>query len=302
MMTTVSGFSAVRNARPTTAIALVLAAMFAFAVMDGMTKILSRTLPIPEIMWVRNIVFCGLALSLLKVKGLPLRATARSGRPWLQLARALLVIVESAVFMLAFKLMPIGDVHAIAAVAPLLVVALSVPILGERVGWRRWTAVLAGFAGVLLIVRPGFETIQPPVLIALLAAALWGFYQVLVRLCARVDRHETTSLWTAVVGFLATSLVGPAVWVWPDQTGWLMLGAIALLGGFAHMALIGALGMTQPSLLQPYNYTLFIWAVVVGYVLFGDVPDRWTWAGAAIIVTSGIYVWWRERGLSASRQ
>ena len=281
--------------QPARAIVLVLMAMFTFAVMDGMAKILQRSLPIPQIMWVRNIVFCTLALSLMRAQGLPLRATWNSQRPWLQLARALLQIIESATFLIAFRLMPLADVHAIAAMAPLLVVGLSVPILGEHVGWRRWLAVLAGFSGVLLIVRPGFERITPSISIALLGACLWALYQIMVRLCSRSDASQTTSLWTAVVGLLATTLVGPALWVWPDTQGWLMLSGIAVLGTFSHMALINAYSLTQPSLLQPYNYTLFIWAVVVGYALFGDIPDAWTWAGATIIIASGIYVWNRER-------
>ena len=117
----------------------------------------------------------------------------------------------------------------------------------------------------------------------------------MVRLCSRVDRSETTQLWTATVGLLASSLAGPTVWVWPDTPAWFSLGAIALLGSMAHIAFIRALGMTQPSLLQPFNYTLFVWAVVVGYLMFGAVPDAWTLAGAALIIASGIYAWHRER-------
>ena len=285
--------------RATLAIVMVLAIMFAFAVMDGLTKILSQTLPIPQILWVRNIVFAGLSMTMLhaecRARNWSLKSLARSQRPLLQFSRALLLIVESAIFMLAFKLMPIGDVHAVAAVAPLLVVALSVPLLGEKVGPRRWLAVLVGFAGVLLIIRPGFAKIEPPVLIALLGASMWGAYQVMVRMCSRVDRSETTTLWTALVGLGATTCFGPFVWVWPTMQGWLMLGAIAVLGSVAHTTFIRALGMTQPSLLQPYNYTLFVWAVLVGYLFFGDIPDRWTLTGAAIIIASGVYVWHRER-------
>ncbi len=285
--------------RSTVAIAMVLAIMFAFAVMDGLTKILSQTLPIWQIMWVRNVVFAGLSITMLytecKAQNRSVLSLAYSRRPLLQFSRALLLIIESAIFMLAFKLMPIGDVHAVAAVAPLLVVALSVPLLGEHVGPRRWLAVLVGFAGVLLIIRPGFATIEPPILVTLLGASMWAVYQVMVRMCSRVDRSETTTLWTALVGLAATTCISPYVWVWPDATGWLMLGAIAVLGSIAHTTFIRALGMTQPSLLQPYNYTLFVWAVVVGYLFFGDIPDRWTLTGAAIIIASGIYVWHRER-------
>jgi uncharacterized membrane protein len=246
------------ESRSVVAIGLVLAAMFAFAVMDGLTKILTDTLPIPQILWVRNIVFAAMAIALLRGqnRNSSLVALARSATP--------------------------------------------VPMLGEKVGPRRWAAVMVGFAGVLLIVRPGFEKIEPTVLIALLGAAMWSLYQIMVRQCSRVDRPETTSLWTALVGLGASTLVGPASWVWPDTKGWAMLAAIALMGSMSHIALIRALGMTQPSLLQPYNYSLFVWAVVVGYLFFGDVPDRWTLAGAAIVIASGLYAWHRERVRAAA--
>lgn len=283
--------------RAALAIGLVLAVMLAFAIMDGLTKMLSQKLPIPQIIWVRNIAFTVLALSLLRAQypGRSLLSLARSGRPALQFGRALLLVLECGVFMVAFRMMPLADVHAVAAASPLLVVALSVVMLGERVGPRRWIAVLVGFAGVLLIVRPGFDRIEPAVLIVLLGTAMWALYQILVRICARVDRSETTSLWTAVVGLGAASLVGPAVWVWPDAEDWLLLCTIAVLGGIAHIGFIKALSLTQPSLLQPYSYTLFVWAVAVGYVLFGHVPDAWTLCGAGVIIASGIYVWYRER-------
>lgn len=289
--------------RPAIAIAMVLAAMLGFAVMDGVTKQLSQTLAIPQILWVRNIVFTALSLALLRAQqpDQPLRLLANSERPWLQFVRALILVIESGIFMLAFRMMPLADVHAIAAVAPLLVVGLSVPVLGEWVGPRRWAAVAVGFAGVLLIIRPGSQTISPPMLVALLGAAMWAAYQLMVRICARFDRSETTSLWTAMVGLGAATLVGPPSWIWPDLSGWIMLAVISLLGSMAHTVLIRALGMTQPSLLQPYFYTLFVWAVVVGYVMFGDVPDRWTISGALIVIASGVYVWHRERVRAAGK-
>ena len=284
-------------ARSRLAIVLVLAAMATFAFMDGMTKILSQSLPIPQILWFRSLVFTAVAIYLLQrqSRGQSLWALARSQRPLLQTFRALLLMVESGMFMIAFKLMPIADVHAVAAVAPLLVVALSVPMLGEKVGPRRWAAVAVGFLGVLLIIRPGFEKLEPPVLIVLAGAVLWALYQVLVRLCARSDRAETTTFYTALVGLAATTLVGPPSWLWPDATGWALLIAIAIMGSIGHVAFILALGMTQPALLQPYNYTLFVWAVAAGFLMFGHVPDTMTLVGAAIIIASGLYVWHRER-------
>jgi drug/metabolite transporter (DMT)-like permease len=290
--------------RTTLAIGLTLIAMFAFALMDGLTKLVTQSLPVPQVLWVRNIVFTLFALALLKWQypDKAIRALATSARPGLQLLRGLLLVIESAVFMLAFKLMPLADVHAVASAAPLMVVALSVPVLKEKVGPRRWAAVLVGFVGVLMIVRPGFQELATPILAALAGAFLWATYQLLVRIASRVDQPATSSLWTAMVGLGATSVIGPLSWVWPDANCWMLLIVVALLGSVAHASLIAALGMTEPSSLQPFTYSLFVWAVVVGYVMFGDVPDRWTFAGATVIISSGIYVWYRERVRAAEIQ
>ncbi len=279
--------------RPGLAIVMMLGSMLAFASMDGLSKLLVQQLPIPQILWVRYILFTLFVAILLRRKGLG--AALQSGQPVLQTLRALLIIIENGLFVLAFAYLPLADVHAIAAVSPLVVVALSVPLLGEVVGPRRWLAVIAGFIGVLVIVRPGFATLTWPIAIPLVAALLWGLYQVLVRMCARTDTGETTWAWSAVIGLGATTLVGPFVWVWPDAVGWSLLVAIAILGSAAHFTLIKALEFWEAGALQPYSYTLLVWAVVIGFVVFGHMPDGWTLAGAAIVIASGLYAWHRER-------
>lgn len=281
-----------RNAT-TLGIILTLVSMLGFASMDAVSKVLGQTLPIPQILWVRYVIFSLLAIALLRHLGL--RKVAQSGQPLLQAARALLIVVENGLFVLAFTYLPLADVHAIAAVSPLIVVALSVPLLGEKVGLRRWLAVAAGFAGVLLIVRPGFQVIDWPIAIALGAAVLWGVYQLLVRLCSRTDSSETTWLWTALVGLVATTAVGPFYWRWPDAQGWSLLVAIALLGSAAHWALIRALGLAEASVLQPFSYGLLFFAALIGFLAFGDSPDAWTSTGALVIIASGLYAWHRER-------
>jgi drug/metabolite transporter (DMT)-like permease len=206
----------------------------------------------------------------------------------------LLIIAENGVFVLAFTMMPLADMHAIAAASPLIVVALSVPLLGEKVGVRRWLAVLGGFVGVLIIVRPGFQALDWRLGVAATGTILWAVYQILVRMCARTDSSDTTWAWTAVVGLAATSTVGPFIWVWPDLHGWMLLLAIAALGTLSHLALIKALGYAEAGALQPYGYTLLVWAAVIGFLMFGDVPDAWTIAGASVVILSGLYAWQRE--------
>ncbi len=272
---------------------LTVVAMLGFASMDAISKWLVADSPIGPMMWIRYAVFCVFAWAIVRRQGL--RAALRTRRPVLHAGRALLAVVESAVFVLAFKYMPLADTHAIAATSPLIVIVLGVLFLGERVDGARWLAVLAGFVGVLLIVRPGFRTLDWTVFIPLVGAALWGAYQILVRLCAREDSPDTTLVWSALTAFVATSFVGPIGWEWPDATGWGLLIAIAILGAVAHYALIRALDYAEASTVQPYRYTLLVWVAILGVVVFGDVPDGWTLAGATIIVASGFYTWWRDR-------
>jgi drug/metabolite transporter (DMT)-like permease len=274
-------------------VVLILVATFCFASMDAMSKVLAETYAITQILWVRALVFTAFAIWVVRRNGVG--ATLRSARPWLQGLRAVLLVIESGVFVLAFKLLPLADAHAIAAAAPLFVMALSVPLLGEQVGPRRWLAVIAGFIGIMIIVRPGFQEITWPILVPLLGAFLWAFYQILLRLCARTDSSDTTLLWTACGGLAATTLVAPLSWTPPDATASVLLIVLSLLGSFAHLAMIKAFERAEASALQPFLYSLVVWAAVIGYIVFGDIPDRWVMLGATIIVASGLYAWHRER-------
>ena len=278
----------------THAITVMLIAMFLFACMDAVNKHLSYSYAIVQILWVRYVFFLGFAALVARHRTRVLVAL-RSRAVWLQIARAILLILEIGVFVLALHYLPLADVHAIAAVTPLLVTALSVPILGERVGWRRWAAVVAGFIGVLIIVRPGFTALDWRILLPLLGALLFALYQIMLRVVARYDKPETTLLYSAAVGTIVLSLVGPFDWRTPDAEGWMLLALAGLLGSCAHFALTKALELGEASRLQPYGYTLMVWAAVVGFLAFGQFPDAWTVMGGVLIAASGLYVFARER-------
>jgi drug/metabolite transporter (DMT)-like permease len=279
-------------------ILLVIAASFGFASMDAMSKVLAQDHAILQILWFRYMVFTVFALAIARRRGV--WRTLISQRPWLQAFRALLLVAENAVFVLAFRYLPLADVHALGASAPLMVVALSVVLLGETVGIRRWSAVLVGFVGVLIIIRPGLQEIEWPLLIPLVGALMWALYQILVRLCSRTDGSDTTLLWSALVGLAATSVTGPFVWVPPDREAWVLLIVLAVAGSLAHYALIKGLQLAEASAVQPYTYTLLVFAAFWGLAVFGDIPDAWTILGAVIIVGSGLYTWYRERQLARS--
>ncbi|QQS13160.1 MAG: DMT family transporter [Rhodospirillales bacterium] len=287
-----------RRQRPALGAAFTVASMFGFASMDAMSKWMVADYAIGQVLWIRYAFFCLFAWFVVRRTGL--RAAARTTRPLLQAGRALLAVVESAVFVLAFAYLPLADTHAVAATSPLIVIALGVLFLGERAGAARWLAVGAGFIGVLLIVRPGFQTLDWPLLLPSLGAVLWGAYQILVRLSARDDAPETTLVWSAFVAFAATTLVGPWQWRWPDPLGWALLAGIALVGALAHFALIKALDYAEAGSVQPYSYTLLVWATVLGALVFGDIPDGWTLLGATVIVASGLFTWWYDMRRRAS--
>jgi drug/metabolite transporter (DMT)-like permease len=268
-------------------------AMLGFAGMDAISKWIVVDYAIGQMMWIRYAIFCLFAWFVVRRRGL--LTAARTQRPWLQGGRSLLAVVESAVFVLAFLYLPLADTHAVAATSPLIVIALGALFLGERAGVARWLAVAVAFVGMLMIVRPGLRDLDWPMLLPLLGALLWAAYQVLVRLCSRTDSPDTTLVWSAFVAFGATTLVGPWQWLWPDAMGWILLIAIALLGALAHYALIKALDHAEAGAVQPYSYTLLVWAAVLGALVFGDIPDHWTIAGAAVIVASGLYTWHHDR-------
>lgn len=272
---------------------LTVLSMLLFAVMDSMSKLLVRDYPISEAMWIRYMIYTAFALLMARPHGI--RRVARSTRPWMQAARSLLALVEGATFVVAFRYLPLADTHAIAAASPLMVVALSAPLLGERIGLHRWLSVLTAFAGVMLIVRPGFASFSWPLLIPLLGALLWAVYQLMVRFLARDDRPETTLLWSAATGLVALTLIAPWEFQWPAPKAWLFLGAVGVLGSLAHYALIKALDFAEASAVQPHGYTLLVFAALMGWLVFGDVPGLWTILGACIVVLSGLYTWARER-------
>lgn len=274
-------------------ILLVLLATAAFGWMDACSKTLAGRLDPVQILWVRYALSLPFVLLMAAPRGIV--STARSSRPWLQLARAFVIVVEMTLVVAAYRTLPLADAHAIFAVTPLLVTALSMPLLGEPVGWRRWLAVLIGMLGVLVIVRPGLGVVQPGALLALLCAAIYAAYQVMTRIVGRTDSARTTMLWQIGAGTVMLSLVGPWFWTSPTGTEWLLLLAIALLGLVGHWALVQALAQAPAVVLQPFSYAMLPWAAFTGWLVFGDLPDGWTVIGALIVVGGGLYAAYRER-------
>lgn len=280
-------------------IAFALLAAFTFAAMDGVAKHLIGTYDVLQVMWIRYIFFMAFGTALAVRQGGGLRQAIRSRRPGLQLLRSLILLFEVAGFLLSFKYLALADAHAIASTAPLFVTALAWPLLGERVGPVRWGAVLVGCAGVLIIIRPGAGVFGWAALIPLVTALTFALYQITTRLLSRVDSPAASMFYMGVVGFVLLTAVAPFVWTPPSAADWALLLLIGTLGCAAHWFLILALQAAPAAIIQPFNYTLIPWAVLVGFVLFGDLPDGWTIAGAALVAASGLFILARERRLQA---
>lgn len=273
---------------------LCLLAMVVFACQDAITKHLAQSYAVPQFIMVRYLAFSAFAVLYLRSRG-ELGGAFKAWRVWLQITRSLLIVAEIAVFALALRHLGLAETHALFATFPLMVTALSVPLLRERVGPRRWAAVCVGFLGTLVILRPGLGVFQPAAAIALVAALGFALYNITTSLASRRDRFATSMLYMAVVGAVAATVAGVPVWRTPDALGWALMGLLSVTGICGHLLLIRALEYAPASVLQPFNYTLLVWATIVGLIVFGEFPDQWTMVGAGMIVASGLYVIFRER-------
>ncbi len=278
----------------TRAIWLLCGTMIIIGTMDAISKVLVADLAVGQILAVRYWMFFGVAVWMAH-RSIGLRTAYRSKQPWVQIVRSAILMAEMALFIQAFAYMHLADVHAVAAAAPLLVMVLAALFLGEQIGPHRKTAVLIGFAGVLVIVRPGSGVFGWVAALPVLATIGWAAYQVLLRQVSGYDRSETTVLYTATVGLVVYSIAGLAVWQAPTAGQWLMLAAVGVMGSAGHILLVKAYEQAPASALQPFNYGLPLWAVVIGWIVFDHVPDAWTFAGGGLVISGGLYALWRER-------
>lgn len=293
--TTARAAAAAPTANHLRGILLMLAVGFSFTVLDATAKHLTQSLPVMEIAWGRYLFH--LAVLPLFLGGQSLRSAFRSARPGLQILRSAFLLCSTVFFFVAVKYIPLADATAIGFVSPLLVTALSVPLLGEQVGIRRWVAVTVGFASVVLIIRPGFGMVHWAMSLPLLTASCFALYQITTRILSRSDSAPTTYFFSAIVGLAVTTASLPSVWVAPSFWEWVCLIFLGSAGGFSHYLLIRAFTIAPASLLAPFAYAQLIWSTTIGFLWFGDFPDLWTIGGGVIICLSGLYVIYRERRL-----
>ena len=278
-----------RRARRAGAAWMLLAAS-CIAIVDGIAKYLTLTINGVQVVWGyvgASLIFL-LAVTL--ARGVSPVSLARTRRPWLQVARAASLVCSLSALFVSLRYLPLAVATTVSFTAPLMIAALSGPILGERVGAKRWLAVLVGMVGASLVVRPGTDVFHWASLLTLLGAFFFALFNIATRVLGGFDRPLTTVLYTFVVSTALVSLAMPFVWVAPTASQWLLFAATGLLGFTAHFSLARSLVLADASAVAPLHYVRLLWAIGIGLVVFGHAPDAWTLAGGALIVASGVYV------------
>lgn len=276
-------------------IALMVATTIVFALQDGISRHLAGEYNALMVVMIRYWFFAAFVVAISARKAGGVRAAARTSQPLLQITRGLVLAAEICIAVYGFTLLGLVESHAVFACYPLLVAALSGPILGEKVGWRRWTAIGVGFAGVLIILQPGRAVFDPVAIIPLISAVMFALYALLTRFAARRDTTATSFFWTGTVG--AVVMTGVGMWYWQPMTGpdWVWMGTLCLSGALGHWLLIRCYEAAEASAVQPFAYCQLVFASAMGVAIFGEVIRPNVALGTAVIVAAGLFTLWRER-------
>lgn len=276
-------------------ILLMIATTFIFAMQDGISRHLADEYNVWMVVMIRYWFFAAFVLALATRKPGGIKTVAKTHYPAIQFGRGLLLALEVCVMVTAFTILGLVESHAVFTCYPLLVAALSGPILGEQVGWRRWAAIGIGFVGVLVILQPGLRVFSPAALIPLLAAFMFALYGLLTRYVAQKDGPTTSFFWTGIVGALTMSAIG--IWFWEPMSardwGWMIiLCCTAILG---HWLLIKSYDVAEASAVQPFAYLQLVFAVMIGMTIFNETLEWNVALGAGLVVAAGLFTLWRAK-------
>ena len=272
-----------------------LAAFTIFAAQDGISKHLGSAYPPVFVAMVRYWAFAIFVIILAMRSQGGIRQAASTRRFFLQAGRGALLAIQIVMSIISFSIVGLAHTHSIFASAPLLVAALSVPILGEQVGWRRWSAILVGFLGVLIILKPDESGFDMTLIITFAAALMSAIYSVMTRLASRTDPAMTSFFYTGVPGAVVLTLIGPFYWVnmAPADWGWML--ALCITGMSGHYLLIRAFELADAASVQPFSYYQLVLVSIVGVTIYGEVLSVHMVVGAAIVIAAGLFTIWRER-------
>ena len=277
-----------------TGIALMCGAVFLFAGSDASAKYLNGHMDTVQVVWARYMSAFILAMFMFNPIKRP--QVMHTSRPWLQLGRSTLLLVSTALNFIALRYLQLDQAVAIIFCTPFMVAALGGPILGEWIKWRRWTAIIVGFCGVLLVARPGAGGIHPAAILSVIGAGCYAVYSISTRILARTDSNETTNFYSNLVGAVLVSIMVPFFWTsQSDPKVILLMCTMGMFSGMGHYLLIMGHRLAPAAVLAPFIYTEIVWMIALGYLVFGDVPNHWTLAGVAVVISSGLYLLYRER-------
>ncbi len=283
----------------TKAIGLMILALVLFSMLDTTAKLLLTRveIPAPQVIWMRFSMQSLVMLTLIPLTGiLSLKELVLVEQPGFQMLRSLAMALTTAFNFLALQYLRLDQTITIMFLTPLVVSLLAGPLLGEWVGWRRLLAILVGFCGILIAVRPGISNVHPAVGFAFAAMLAYTAFILLTRHTASRAPPLATLFFSLHVGVLLAAPLALNVWVWPPSSvAWLMLAALGLFGGIGHYLFIIAHRLAPAAIIAPFIYMQIISMIILGYLVFDDVPDIWTLLGSAIIVASGVYLFHRER-------
>ncbi|MBY6082866.1 DMT family transporter [Ruegeria arenilitoris] len=276
-------------------IALMIAATIVFALQDGISRHLAGTYNTYMVVMLRYWFFAAFVIALAARAPGGLAAAARTRQPGLQILRGLLLAGEICVAVYGFTILGLIESQAVFICYPLLVAALSGPVLGEKVGWRRWSAIGVGCVGVLIILQPGMGVFNPWAVIPLISALMFAFYGLLTRYAARQDSTATSFFWTGIVGALVMTCIG--LWFWEPMVprDWFWMGLLCITGVLGHWLLIKCYEMAEASAVQPFAYFHLMWSAILGITIFDETLRPAVVAGAGLVVAAGLFTLWRER-------
>ena len=274
------------------AIVLNISAWMLLPFMDGMAKFLSQDIHFLQVVWGRYFFMAFFSIIITFIffnrhfnfpKGIQI-----------QIFRSLFLFLSTVFFFYAISVISLPEALTLAFISPIIATILSAIILKEKVGPRRWLAVIMGFVGVLFVIRPGFNEINLATIAAVGAGVCYAFYIISTRKLSSIDSPLMTLIFTGLSGAIVISLIIPFFWTWPSLSQWLLLISLAAIGTLAHFLLILSLNYAEASKLAPLAYSEIIMNVIIGYYFFGDFPNQWIWVGLLIIIASGVYISLRE--------
>lgn len=265
-----------------------------FPIMNGIVKLLAASYEPQQIVWFRIVSHLVLvAVVFMPRMGLGLLRTRRIGT---QFVSSVMMLLSTLFFFSAVKSIPVAEAISVTFVAPLAVVLLAWPLLGERITWFRMAAVIVGFSGVLIVIRPGSAVFQWASLLLLCSAMCYAIYQILIRRLAGIDAPATSIFYSVLLGAIIMSIWLPFVWKMPTNwIDWALLCSLGVFGALGHYCVAKAMTYASANFVAPFNYTQMIGSVIVGYFMFAEVPDFYTWLGTAVVVGAGLMVGWQGR-------